>query len=70
MQACNQKMRQSEIKNSTYLGPFQYPDRLNIKDVQSMQFAHSDIGGLFHISVEEKAAKRFDRETGEIEKKK
>ena len=63
------KMRQSKIKNSTYLGPFQHPDRLNIGDVQSMQFVHSDVGPLY-LSDEEKTAKRFDRESGEIEKKK
>ena len=61
------KMRKSEIKDNTYLGPFQYPDRLKIGDVQSMQFDHS---GPFYLSDEEKTAKRFDRESGEIEKKK
>ena len=59
-----QKMRKSNIKDKTYLGPF--PSQLSIGDTQSFQFEATD-EGPFHLSDEERMQRRFDFETGEKE---
>ena len=59
-----QKMRKSNIKDKTYLGPF--PSQLSIGDTQSFQFEATD-EGPFHLSDEERMQRRFDFETGKKE---
>ena len=62
-------MRKTEILNETYLGPFNHPDKLNVGDVQSMQYEDGD-AGPFYLSDVERERKRNDRQSGETEKKK
>ena len=64
------QMRNTTIKNSTYLGPFIHDNKLQVGDVQSMNFQNND-EGPFYLTKEEKLMKKFDREIGpEINKPK
>ena len=59
-------MRSPTIEDETYLGSFEHPGRLNVGDVQIMQYLYAD-SGPFYLSNEEKHSKQFDTDSGEKE---
>ena len=63
------EMRESEIKNNSYLGPFEHPQKLKVGDTQRMQYNQDDIGP-FHLSKQKREELKFDCETNENEIKK
>mmetsp|Transcript_20238 Transcript_20238/g.30376 ORF Transcript_20238/g.30376 Transcript_20238/m.30376 type:complete len:108 (-) Transcript_20238:16-339(-) len=52
------KMRDTTIKNATYLGP--HSPKLQIGDIQCMQFKDGD-EGPFWMSEQERALNKYDR---------
>ena len=63
------KMRKSEIKNESYLGPYSHDSKLKVGETQSMQYEATD-NGPFYLSQEKRLEQMYDRELNEIEKKK
>ena len=63
------EMRNSNIKNASYLGPFEHPQKLKVGNTQSMQYGPNDIGP-FHLSEQKREELRNDRQTNENEIKK
>ena len=63
------KMRNSKIKDETYLGRFNHPQKLKVGVHQSMSF-HSGESGPFYLSEEERRRQKHDIETDEIVTKK
>ena len=61
-------MRNSEIKNSSFLGEFHHDNCLKIGDVQSMQYAESD-SGPFYLDDAKKQELKYDCELDQTEKK-
>ena len=53
------KMRNSKIVNETYLGLFNHPERLQIGDIQSMQYSEDDTGP-FYLTPEEREQRKLD----------
>ena len=62
------KMRDIIIKDLTYLGPFDHLNKLQVNQIQSMQFKEGDTGP-FYLSEEKKEELKFDTIASEIEKK-
>lgn len=63
------RMRDTVIKDSSYLGPFDHPEKLRVNDTQSMQFKEGH-AGPFYLSEQKREELRYDTTTDEIEKKK
>jgi hypothetical protein len=61
-------MRDSKIKNKSYLDPFHHPQKLRVGQTQSMQFALDD-NGPFYLSEEKRQQLKFDQTSSEIEQK-
>ena len=62
-------MRESTIKDETYLGLYSHPHKLHIGDTQHMQFQPNDYGP-FYLTPEDRANRKFNVESSENEKKK
>ena len=62
-------MRESEIKDESYLGNFFHPAKLSVGDIQSMQFKPTD-AGPFYLTPEERESRRNDSNSGETYRKK
>lgn len=58
-------MRNSQIKDDTYLGIFNHPDKLKVGDTQSMQYQLGD-AGPFYLTPEKREETKYDIETNEI----
>ena len=54
-----QKMRNSTIKDATYLGPFEHAQKLMIGDEQCMSYKDTDTGP-FYLSEKEKEEMKYD----------
>ena len=63
------EMRNSNIKNASYLGPFEHPQKLKVGNTQSMQCGPNDIVP-FHLSEQKREELRNDCQTNENEIKK
>ena len=62
-------MRDSEIAEETYLGPFKHSKCLNVGDIQQMSFQPTD-PGPFYLLPEEREARRNDVRSNDTQKKK
>ena len=58
------KMRKTEIKNNSYLGNYDHPEKLKVGQKQAMVFLPGD-SGPFYLSADERERRRNDIETND-----
>ena len=56
-------MRDSDIKNDSYLGPYNHPRKLRVGDVQKMTQSDNE-EGPYYMSSEMRESKKFDKSDG------
>ena len=62
-------MRETKIKDETYLSLFHHSEKLKVRETQSMTFKEGN-SGPFYLSAEERESRKFDCETDKITTKK
>ena len=62
-------MRNSKIESTAYLGSFEHPNKLQVGQVQSMQYQQDDTGS-FYLNRAFRQELKYDQETDEDEMKK
>ena len=56
-------MRDSIIKDSSFLGPYSHSAKLKVGDIQTMSFLPTD-PGPFYLKDNEKVSKKYDKVNG------
>ena len=56
-------MKDSIIKDSSYLGPFEHPQKLKIDETQKMHFTELD-QGPFYLNQQQRDRRQFDEVIG------